>query len=192
MCQRRKILASTKAVNGAFAAVNVALPYLHSQALADRPRLRRLTRRRRFDCLLTMPCRARKAGKPSVSPCDTTLTRPATNWRCRGHSGIAGGAGHLGGSRVHQRGVLPTCTEPDSADRSANPIRPAVQSGRKTTAQLEFGLLVGLRAGSNVLDRNRRHANTSMRLGASLMRIVLEIAAFPNAFLTLNVLAVPA
>jgi hypothetical protein len=55
------------------------------------------------------------------------------------------------------------------------------------TAQPEFGLLVGLRAGSRVLDGNRRQAHTSMRVGATLIRIVTETAVFPNVFLTLHV-----
>ena len=55
------------------------------------------------------------------------------------------------------------------------------------TAQAEFGLMVGLRAGSYASGKDRCQADAATRVGACLMRIVSETQVFPNAFLTLSV-----
>ena len=73
------------------------------------------------------------------------------------------------------------------------PIVPLIRLGllfkaaAMATAQPAFGLMVGLRAGSTALAGNQRQAHSPARVGASLMRIMSETQAFPNALLTLNV-----
>jgi AraC-like DNA-binding protein len=73
------------------------------------------------------------------------------------------------------------------------PIVPLIRLGQlfkaaaTATAQPEFGLLVGLRAGSHVWAGSQPQAHSPPRVGASLMRIMSETQVFPNALLTLNV-----
>jgi AraC-like DNA-binding protein len=58
-----------------------------------------------------------------------------------------------------------------------------------TTGQAEFGLLVGLRAGSRLMDWGQGPMPSDTLVSAALMRIISRSASFPNAFLTLKVSA---
>jgi AraC-like DNA-binding protein len=75
------------------------------------------------------------------------------------------------------------------------PAVPLVWLGRlfkaaaAATAQAEFGLLVGLRAGSRLMDWGQGPMPSDTHVSAALMRIISRPASFPNAFLTLNVSA---
>jgi AraC-like DNA-binding protein len=55
------------------------------------------------------------------------------------------------------------------------------------SAQAEFGLMVGLRAGSRLSDWGKLSAQGETKVGSTLMRIISEPTTFPNAFLTLHV-----
>jgi AraC-like DNA-binding protein len=55
------------------------------------------------------------------------------------------------------------------------------------TAQAEFGLLVGLRAGTRLRDWGQGLVRNDMDVSVALMRIISRPAIFPNAFLTLSV-----
>jgi AraC-like DNA-binding protein len=61
------------------------------------------------------------------------------------------------------------------------------KSGAAATAQAEFGLLVGLRAGSRLTDWGQGLAPNGTRVGAALMRLISRPAIFPNALITLSV-----
>nr|WP_294521844.1 AraC family transcriptional regulator [uncultured Rhodopila sp.] len=71
----------------------------------------------------------------------------------------------------------------------AEPIVPlgrlglAFKCAAALAAQAEFGLLVGLRAGTRLTEAAQRDA----RVGAALMRMIAQPETFPNAFLTLSV-----
>jgi AraC-like DNA-binding protein len=61
------------------------------------------------------------------------------------------------------------------------------KSAAAMSARAEFGLMVGLRAGSRILDGGELPGQSETKVGSALMRIISEQAIFPNAFLTLNV-----
>jgi AraC-like DNA-binding protein len=61
------------------------------------------------------------------------------------------------------------------------------KSAAAATAQPEFGLLVGLRAGSQLADWGQGPAPSDTHVSAALMRIISRPAIFPNAFLSLSV-----
>jgi AraC-like DNA-binding protein len=65
----------------------------------------------------------------------------------------------------------------------------AFRSAAAATAQPEFGLLVGLRAGSRLMDRSRgpSPAAADTHVGAALLRMIAQPAVFPNVFLSLTV-----
>jgi AraC-like DNA-binding protein len=77
-------------------------------------------------------------------------------------------------------------TQPD-------PVVPLTWLGRvfnaaaAATAQPEFGLLVGLRAGARLADWGPGLTPNDTHVGAALMRIISRPAMFPNAFLSLNI-----
>jgi AraC-like DNA-binding protein len=56
------------------------------------------------------------------------------------------------------------------------------------TAQAEFGLLVGLRAGSRLMDGGRGPSGAAdTNVGSALLRMIARPAVFPNVFLSLTV-----
>jgi AraC-like DNA-binding protein len=59
-------------------------------------------------------------------------------------------------------------------------------SAAAATAQSEFGLLVGLRAGSQFIGAEQDQAPNASRVSAALMRIISLPASFPNSLLTLT------
>jgi len=61
------------------------------------------------------------------------------------------------------------------------------RSAAAATAQAEFGLLVGLRAGSRLTDWGQGPAPSDTQVSAALMRMISLPAIFPNAFLTFSV-----
>ena len=63
----------------------------------------------------------------------------------------------------------------------------AFKSAAAATAQPEFGLLVGLRAGSRLTDLSEGSAGSDMQVGTALMRLISQPTIFPNALLTLSV-----
>jgi AraC-like DNA-binding protein len=63
----------------------------------------------------------------------------------------------------------------------------AFKCAAAATAQAEFGLLVGLRAGTRLTEAAQRHAQRDTRVSAALMRMIARPETFPNAFLTLSV-----
>jgi AraC-like DNA-binding protein len=63
----------------------------------------------------------------------------------------------------------------------------AFKSAAAAAAQAEFGLLVGLRAGSRLPVRGQGQAPGDGYVSGELMRIISRPATFPNAFLTLGV-----
>jgi AraC-like DNA-binding protein len=73
------------------------------------------------------------------------------------------------------------------------PVVPIAWLGRlfksavAATAQAEFGLLVGLRAGSRPMDWGQGPMPNDTQVSTALMRIISRPASFPNAFLTLSV-----
>jgi AraC-like DNA-binding protein len=61
------------------------------------------------------------------------------------------------------------------------------KSAAAATAQTEFGLMVGLRAGSRIVGQNRERTPDDARVGAVLMRVISRPASFPNSFLAMSV-----
>ena len=61
------------------------------------------------------------------------------------------------------------------------------KSGAAATAQTEFGLLVGLRAGSRLTDWGQGPTPGGTHVSAALMRLISRPAIFPNALITLSV-----
>jgi AraC-like DNA-binding protein len=61
------------------------------------------------------------------------------------------------------------------------------KSGAAATAQTEFGLLVGLRAGARLTDWGQSPTPNGTHVSAALMRLISRPAIFPNALITLNV-----
>jgi AraC-like DNA-binding protein len=61
------------------------------------------------------------------------------------------------------------------------------ESAAAMSGRTEFGLMVGLRAGSRLFDGGKLAVQSETKVGSALMRIISEPAIFPNAFLTLNV-----
>jgi AraC-like DNA-binding protein len=61
------------------------------------------------------------------------------------------------------------------------------ESAVAASAQAEFGLLVGLRAGSRFLDLGQDPTPSDTQVSAALMRVISQPASFPNAFLTLSI-----
>jgi AraC-like DNA-binding protein len=59
--------------------------------------------------------------------------------------------------------------------------------GAAATAQTEFGLLVGLRAGSRLTDWGQGPTPGGTHVSAPLMRLISRPAIFPNALITLSV-----
>lgn len=63
----------------------------------------------------------------------------------------------------------------------------AFRSAAAATVQAEFGLLVGLRAGSRLTDFSEDPAQTDAHVSTVLLSIIARPAIFPNSFLTLSV-----
>jgi AraC-like DNA-binding protein len=61
------------------------------------------------------------------------------------------------------------------------------KSAAAMSARTEFGLMVGLRAGSRLFDGGKLPAQSETKVSSALMHIISEPAIFPNAFLTLTV-----
>jgi AraC-like DNA-binding protein len=61
------------------------------------------------------------------------------------------------------------------------------KSAAVATAQAEFGLLVGLRAGSRLLGESRGQTPNDTQVSAALMRVISRPTSFPNSLLTLSV-----
>lgn len=61
------------------------------------------------------------------------------------------------------------------------------KSAAAASAQAEFGLLVGLRAGSRLLNLGQSPTPRDTHVGAALMRVISQPGSFPHAFLTLGV-----
>jgi AraC-like DNA-binding protein len=61
------------------------------------------------------------------------------------------------------------------------------KSAAAATAQTEFGLMVGLRAGSRMVGQNRDRTPDDAQVGSALMRVISRPASFPNSLLALSV-----
>lgn len=61
------------------------------------------------------------------------------------------------------------------------------RSAAAASAQPEFGLLLGLQAGSRLAEWGQAPMPSDTQVGAALMRIISRPAIFPNAFLGLNI-----
>jgi AraC-like DNA-binding protein len=59
-------------------------------------------------------------------------------------------------------------------------------SAAAATAQSEFGLLVGLRAGSQFIGGDQGQTPNESRVSVALMRIISQPSSFPNSLLTLT------
>jgi AraC-like DNA-binding protein len=73
------------------------------------------------------------------------------------------------------------------------PVVPLIRLGRifkaaaTATAQAEFGLLVGLRAGSRLIDWGQGPMPSDTDVSTALMRIISRPASFPNSLLNLSI-----
>ena len=63
----------------------------------------------------------------------------------------------------------------------------AFKSAAATTVQTEFGLMVGLRAGSRIVGQIRDRTPDDGRVSAALMRVISQPASFPNSLLAMSV-----
>lgn len=63
----------------------------------------------------------------------------------------------------------------------------AFRAAAAASAQAEFGLLVGLRAGSRLTAGDRGRSLADTHIGAELLRMIALPAVFPNVFLSLTV-----
>jgi AraC-like DNA-binding protein len=63
----------------------------------------------------------------------------------------------------------------------------ALHCAAAATAQAEFGLLVGLRAGLRLTEAAQRQPQRDTRVSAALLQMVAQPETFPNALLTLGV-----
>lgn len=63
----------------------------------------------------------------------------------------------------------------------------AFETAAQATAQVELGLLVGLRAGALIFDEARGQAPGDTQVGAALMGMILRPDSFPSSLLTMSV-----
>ena len=61
------------------------------------------------------------------------------------------------------------------------------KSAAAATAQTEFGLLVGLRAGSRIVGQNRDRTLDDARVGVALTQVISRSASFPHSLLAMSV-----
>jgi AraC-like DNA-binding protein len=98
---------------------------------------------------------------------------------------------------LEEQGVAPETAFGGAINRQffANPDRivplawlaRAFQSAATATAQAEFGLLVGLRAGARQKGENQDQGANDTLVSSALMRIISRPTSFPNSLLTLRV-----
>jgi AraC-like DNA-binding protein len=61
------------------------------------------------------------------------------------------------------------------------------KSAAAATAETEFGLMVGLRAGSRIVGQNRDRTLDDARVGVALTRVISRPASFPHSLLAMSV-----
>jgi AraC-like DNA-binding protein len=97
---------------------------------------------------------------------------------------------------LEEQGISTEATFKHAGFGGRSQVRPVVplwrlgllfKSAAAMSARTEFGLMVGLHAGSRIFDGGKFPAQSDTKVGSALMRIISEQAVFPNAFLTLNV-----